>query len=84
MAAARNSDFVFDLGANVGLVTKKLLKIGCCVYAFEPDPEAFKELEKSSHQGCQFEMLRSGRTKEKLNYFDIVTGNFQNYTPPRR
>jgi len=46
LAAARNSDFVFDLGANVGLVTKKLLEVGCFVYAFEPDPEAFKELEK--------------------------------------
>lgn len=46
LAAARKSDFIFDLGANVGLVTKKLLEAGCFVYAFEPDPEAFKELEK--------------------------------------
>ena len=46
LTAARKSDFVFDLGANVGLVTKKLLEVGSFVYAFEPDPEAFKELEK--------------------------------------
>lgn len=46
LAAARKSDFVFDLGANVGLITKKLLEAGCFVYAFEPDPEAFKELKK--------------------------------------
>jgi FkbM family methyltransferase len=46
LAAARKSDLVFDLGANVGLVTKELIKAGCFVYAFEPDPEAFKELEK--------------------------------------
>ena len=46
LAAARKSDLVFDLGANVGLVTKKLIEAGCFVYAFEPDPEAFKLLEK--------------------------------------
>jgi FkbM family methyltransferase len=46
LTKAHKSDFVFDLGANVGLVTKKLLQAGCFVYAFEPDPEAFKELER--------------------------------------
>lgn len=46
LSTARKSDFVFDLGANVGLITKKLLEAGCFVYAFEPDPEAFKELKK--------------------------------------
>jgi FkbM family methyltransferase len=44
--SARHADFVFDLGANVGLITKKLLEAGCFVYAFEPDPEAFKLLIK--------------------------------------
>ena len=46
LAAARKSNLVCDLGANVGLVTKKLIEAGSFVYAFEPDPEAFKELEK--------------------------------------
>lgn len=46
LTAARKSDLVFDLGANIGLITKKLIEAGCFVYAFEPDPEAFKELEK--------------------------------------
>ena len=46
LIAASKAEFIFDLGANVGLVTKKLLEEGNFVYAFEPDPEAFKELEK--------------------------------------
>jgi len=46
LTAARKANLTFDLGANVGLVTKKLLEAGCFVYAFEPDPEAFRELKK--------------------------------------
>ena len=46
LIAASKAEFIFDLGANVGLVTKKLLEGGNFVYAFEPDPEAFKELKK--------------------------------------
>ena len=48
LTAARKANLTFDLGANVGLVTKKLLEAGCFVYAFEPDPEAFQELKKIS------------------------------------
>ena len=46
LTAARKANLTFDLGANVGLITKKLLEAGCFVYAFEPDPEAFRELKK--------------------------------------
>lgn len=65
---ARKSDFVFDLGANVGLVTKKLLEVGCFVYAFEPDPEAFKELKKisSSKLSVQNDAVWTNKGKTKL------------------
>jgi len=69
LAAARNSDFVFDLGANVGLVTKKLLEVGCFVYAFEPDPEAFKELEKIKSPRLSVRNVAVWTNEEKLILF---------------
>ena len=44
--ACSNADNIIDLGANVGSVTKSLLKIGKPVFAFEPDPVPFEELNK--------------------------------------
>ncbi len=44
ISAAINSDFVFDLGANIGKITKHLIGTGKDVFAFEPDPEAFAQL----------------------------------------
>ena len=38
-------EIAIDCGANVGGVTKKMIKPGVKVYAFEPDPNAFKELQ---------------------------------------
>lgn len=40
-------DIAIDCGANVGKVTQRMARSGAIVYAFEPDPNAFKELEKS-------------------------------------
>jgi len=45
--ALSSNDIVIDCGANVGKVTKRMAKSGATVYAFEPDPNAFRELEKS-------------------------------------
>lgn len=41
----RPGDIAVDCGANVGLVTRRLADTGATVYAFEPDPVAFKQLE---------------------------------------
>ncbi|MDP3860356.1 MAG: FkbM family methyltransferase [Phaeovulum sp.] len=38
-------DIVFDLGANVGEVTRQLAKTGATVHAYEPDPVTFVHLE---------------------------------------
>lgn len=46
ISAAINSDFVFDLGANIGKITKHLIGTGKDVFAFEPDPAAFPHLQK--------------------------------------
>ena len=40
------SDIVIDCGANVGDITSCLCKSGATVYAFEPNPFAFKVLTK--------------------------------------
>ncbi|MCF8057846.1 MAG: FkbM family methyltransferase [Bacteriovoracaceae bacterium] len=37
-------DICIDCGANVGIITKKLLKKGALVYSFEPNPFAFEKL----------------------------------------
>jgi FkbM family methyltransferase len=81
-APARKSDFVFDLGANVGLVTKKLLQAECFVYAFEPDPEAFKELEKINSPRLSARNVAVWTKKGKPSFIVIETGNFQNHTHP--
>lgn len=38
-------EVALDFGANVGKITERMAKTGATVYAFEPDPNAFKELE---------------------------------------
>jgi FkbM family methyltransferase len=40
-------DVTIDCGANVGLVTELLAQTGADVYAFEPDPYAYKLLSKT-------------------------------------
>ena len=44
LTSSHNADFIFDIGANVGKITNQLISTGVNVYAFEPDPEAFKKL----------------------------------------
>jgi FkbM family methyltransferase len=40
-------EIAIDLGSNVGSVTKRMFKGGVTVYAFEPDPFAFKQLQSN-------------------------------------
>lgn len=40
----QNCEAVIELGANIGSITKKILIHNKPVYAFEPEPEAFKHL----------------------------------------
>lgn len=40
-------DIAIDCGANIGKVTKRMAQSGATVYAFEPDPNAFKELMRN-------------------------------------
>lgn len=40
-------EVAIDCGANVGKVTKRMIKTGVKVYAFEPDPAAFEILVKN-------------------------------------
>lgn len=44
LAALRPGDIALDLGANVGIYTKKLAATGALVHAFEPDPATFARL----------------------------------------
>lgn len=47
LACLTSSDIVIDLGANVGEFTLQLANTGAQVYAIEPDPHAFKLLQKT-------------------------------------
>ena len=42
----KKTDIVIECGANVGNITNHLSKMGAIVYAFEPNPFAFKILQK--------------------------------------
>lgn len=42
----RPGEVAIDLGANVGKITQRMAKPGVEVFAFEPDPEAFKKLRE--------------------------------------
>tara|TARA_A100001015_G_C14948176_1_gene695555 strand:- start:592 stop:1173 length:582 start_codon:yes stop_codon:yes gene_type:complete len=39
-----NCDVIVELGANVGIITKQLIKYNKPIHAFEPEPEAFNKL----------------------------------------
>lgn len=41
----KKSDIAIDCGANVGEITQYMAKFGTTVYAFEPNPHAFKILQ---------------------------------------
>lgn len=45
MRGIARSDTVIDCGANIGVYTEMLARKGATVHAFEPHPEAFRELQ---------------------------------------
>jgi FkbM family methyltransferase len=45
LSCAKRSNFIFDLGANTGTITRQLLECGVPVFAYEPDPLAFETLK---------------------------------------
>ncbi len=46
VAAMTPQDLAIDCGANVGLFTVRMAESGAEVHAFEPNPDAFRELER--------------------------------------
>ena len=46
LATLKNSDYIIDVGANVGLVTEIMAQTNAKVIAFEPNNQAFKKLNK--------------------------------------
>lgn len=56
------SDTVIDLGANVGEFTLQLAKTGAQVYAFEPDPHAFKLLQETTAQFSNVTLINAAAT----------------------
>lgn len=46
-SSLKEGEIAIDCGANVGSVTRKMLERGVRVYAFEPDPYAFKSIESN-------------------------------------
>src|SRR3989344_5561562 len=66
-------EVAIDLGANVGKITKKISKPDVTVYAYEPDPHAFKVLNKTFGNNdnvvCINKAVSDHSGKAKL-YFD--------------
>ncbi len=59
-ANLKPGDIAIDCGANVGVVTAKLLERGATVYAFEPNPYAFAELKKKFGSNQNANLLNKG------------------------
>ncbi|MDQ2634845.1 MAG: FkbM family methyltransferase [Pseudomonadota bacterium] len=70
-----------DLGANFGTVTAKALEYGHKVYAFEPDPFAFRKLHEcvGSNPNAVIVPKAVGASKRTATFFrrpDVETGHF--------
>jgi FkbM family methyltransferase len=70
--ALQKGDIAIDCGANVGKVTSKMAECGAKVFAFEPNPFAFKVLKKKFRYNFKVKCFNKGvldkNTKLKL-YF---------------
>lgn len=53
-------DLVLDCGANVGDITKKFADTGARVYAFEPDPVAFRILQNRFKNTANVTLINKG------------------------
>jgi FkbM family methyltransferase len=71
-----HSDFLIDIGANIGSYSRILLEnTNAHVLAFEPLPEAYKELEKIQLQyGDRFTAIEEGLSNSKQN-LDLYYGS---------
>jgi len=56
----RHGDLVIDAGANFGSVTLRLVAQGATVLAFEPNPVAFRHLERAFGQHPQVQCIPKG------------------------
>lgn len=70
----KKNDIVIDCGANVGLVTEIFANKGALVYAFEPNPYAYKILHKkfktASNVICKNEGVGVKEHKAKLFFHE--------------
>ena len=63
------SECILELGANVGLITSKLIKSNKPVYAFEPEPVAFEELSKIKAINLKIYNSAAWNTECELNFY---------------
>ena len=66
----KSGDICIDCGANVGTITSQMAAKGAIVYAFEPNPHAFKVLKKIFEGNKNIHLYNKGvwdrNTKTKL------------------
>ena len=64
-------DIAIDCGANIGLVTKRMAKKDVIVYAFEPNPYAFKRLQRRFRNNTNVNCINKGvlDRKDKLKLY---------------
>lgn len=72
----KKGDVVLDCGANIGLITRYLSTTGATIIAFEPDPRAFRALEKRCGQLPRVELRNEGvwDKADVLPLFDHAEG----------
>ncbi|MGQ0429319.1 MAG: FkbM family methyltransferase [Gammaproteobacteria bacterium] len=58
-------DIAIDCGANVGKFTVPMAKSGATVYAFEPNPDAYRELAKATAGYPNVTALQAAATTER-------------------
>lgn len=73
----RKGDLVLDCGANVGLITRFLASTGATVIAFEPDPRAFRVLQRRCGHLPNVQLRNEGVWNQEatLPLFDHAQGS---------
>jgi len=64
VAAMTPQDLAIDCGANVGLFTVRMAESGAEVHAFEPNPDAFRELERVTKGHANVTLYQAAVTAE--------------------
>ncbi len=78
----RAGDIAIDCGANIGKVTKRMAKPGVLVYAFEPDPNAFKVLQVT-FQGVENVICLNKAVSDHSGTTKIYFNNRYNENPEK-